>query len=674
MDKLESQIARIQLFSPKQAGNFVFVSAEKATGSEAELYMVAELPLFNPAAADQCAKICQAVWGVLKRSYKKPLEESSFENMVAQVNEELGHMAETGQNYWINKFNCILAVKHQETFSITTCGKTTAFLLREGSFADISTANGQNHPLKTFDSFANGKIKLNDILILSNTQLLNFISVDRLKEVLKKDNFLAAAQTVIELLKETAGPAVAFGTIFNLQLPYGQGVSEEVDLENYIVENPYHKTVLSKVTEFIKSMTATDKSLRQNKADLPKISASERFAMLKKASKQMLSGTREGLTGITGKIINAGQAVSPRQIKKFSPGKKYLLGSIAIFLIAAVLSVSAAVYNKNIKQKQQNAAAQFELVTQNLSLAESALLYKDEKLAKEYLALVEQNLPTAENISKDQKEQLTQASQRLENLKNQFEKKNKVEAVSLGNLASTNELLDLNEFLAVTSGQSIITYEKSSGKIEDGRLKTEQPILNAYAFKSGQAAVYNGEALSIWNYQTGQTGSPLISSVPPKDTIAGLAFYPTNNRIYLIDRQKSQIISFQINQNTLQKPVVSISEPGLSAAEDLAIDSSIYVLKPTGIVKFSAGKLAAFEMPFLFDSYTGGGKIYTQVGWKNLYLLDIAKKRLLIMDKQGNMINMLVSDKFTDLKDFVIDEENKTIYLLNGTELLKVNF
>lgn len=674
MEKLESQIAKIQLLSPKQAGNYVFVSAEKAIGSDAELYMVAELPLFNPAAADQCEKICQAVWGVLRRSYKKSLEDSSFENMVAQVNEELGRMAETGQNYWVNKFNCILAVKNQETFSITTCGKTAAFLLREGSFADISTASAQSHPLKTFDSFANGKIRLNDILILSNTQLLNFISMDRLKEILKKDNFLSAAQTVIELLKEIAGPAVAFGTIFNLQLPYGQAISEEVDLENYIVENPYHVSFFKKAESFLKNMLGADKSLRENKTTLPKISVTERFAKLKNTGKQMLMGTRGGLSDLSSRIKNASQAVSPRQIKQFSPVRKYVFASVIVFVVAAGLSITAAVYNKNVKQKQQQAGAKFESVTKNLELIESSLLYKDEKQAKEYLLLAEQNLPKAEDVSKDQKEKYNQITSRLSDLKDQFEKKTTAEVTSLGNMAAGLALLDLNDFIAVAAGQSIVSYEKSSGKIEDGRLKSSQKIVNAYSFKPGQAAVYNGETLSIWNYETGSTGAPLISSVPAEDSIAGLSFYPTNNRMYLIDKQKSQVISFQINQTTLQKPVVSISEPGLSSAEDLTIDSSIYVLKPTGIVKFSAGKLAAFEMPFTFEPYSGGGKIYTETGWKNLYLLDGAKKRVLIMDKQGNMVKMLVSDKFTDLKDFTVDETNKTIYLLNGTELLKTNF
>src|SRR5262249_6124875 len=147
---------------------------------------------------------------------------------------------------------------------------------------NISTSPEQAHPLKTFDTFASGKIKLNDVLILSNTQLLNFLSMDRLREILSRQNFLAAAQTIIELLKEMSGPEVAFGTILNLQVPAGQAGAEGVDLENYIVENkqPLIKTAVS----FAKNLLGLESARRQPKSDLPKISVTERFAKIKNSA------------------------------------------------------------------------------------------------------------------------------------------------------------------------------------------------------------------------------------------------------------------------------------------------------------------------------------------------------------------------------------------------------
>jgi hypothetical protein len=674
MSKLESQIAKIHLSNQRSAQNYVYVMAEKASGSDAELYMVAELPVFNPAAYAQCEQICLAVAGSLRRAFKRPLEESTFENAIAQINEELAKLVETGQDYWVNKFNCVLAVKNQNALSVATCGKTAAFLLREGQFSNIGVNKEETHPLKTFDSFATGKIRLGDVLIFSNTQLLNFLSLDRLKEILKKESFLAAAQTVIELLKETADPGAAFGTILNMQVPLGQTATEEMDLESYVVENPAQVAFFQKIINFIKNLTGAENQARENKAALPKISSSERFAQIKGAGGKFLRGAQSAYGDFSKKLKNAGQVLSPSQVKQFSPAKKYLFFAIVICVISAGLMVSAAVYNKNVKQKKAVAAAKIKAVKDSLSLAESSLLYKDEEQARIYFSKAETQMPKESELFKEHKEDYAVLIKKLEDFKNQADKKTVVTPENLGSLAEGSVLITLPEYLAVQAGKNLISYEKQTGKIEDGKLKTEQSITASVGVKSGTAVIYSGESLMVWDYNLGSTGSPLISSVPAKENFVGFAYYPTNSRAYLIDKQKNQLISFLVGKNNLQKPVVALTSQNLSEAQSLAIDGNVYVLTPTGINKFSAGKQNDFTMPSMFEAFSGQGKLITQIGWENLYLLDISKKRVLIINKQGNLVKTLVSENFDNLKDFAVDESQMTIWLLNGSNLLKINY
>ena len=238
MDEIESQIAKIQLGNNKTSSSFVYVMAEKASGSAAELYVVAELPLFNPAAEESCERICLAIASGLKRSYRKATEDSTFENAISQINEELGKLASVGQTQWINKLNCILAVKEGVNFNIATCGKVSAYLLRAGEYTDISCSPDQSHPLKTFENYASGKVRLGDLLILSTTQMFNYLSMDRLLSIVSNSPFLTASQTVLELLKETAEPQVSFAVLLNMQAPVGEISNDELDLENYIVETP----------------------------------------------------------------------------------------------------------------------------------------------------------------------------------------------------------------------------------------------------------------------------------------------------------------------------------------------------------------------------------------------------------------------------------------------------
>jgi DNA-binding beta-propeller fold protein YncE len=68
------------------------------------------------------------------------------------------------------------------------------------------------------------------------------------------------------------------------------------------------------------------------------------------------------------------------------------------------------------------------------------------------------------------------------------------------------------------------------------------------------------------------------------------------------------------------------------------------------------------------------GKLYTEGTWNGLYVLDTEHNRILILNKKGELISTLESDQFKNMRDFVVDEKGKTIYVLSDSTLLKVNF
>src|SRR5258706_561985 len=101
MEEIESQIVKIELSGDKASNSFIYVLAEKAPEGSAELFVVAELPLLNPAAEESCERICLAISSSLKRTYKRG-GTGNFENAIAQVNDELGKLAGMGQTQWID--------------------------------------------------------------------------------------------------------------------------------------------------------------------------------------------------------------------------------------------------------------------------------------------------------------------------------------------------------------------------------------------------------------------------------------------------------------------------------------------------------------------------------------------------------------------------------------------
>jgi hypothetical protein len=277
-------------------------------------------------------------------------------------------------------------------------------------------------------------------------------------------------------------------------------------------------------------------------------------------------------------------------------------------------------------------------------------------------------------LSGDNKALYEQVAGQLSELQQKMEKNADVKITSLGGLGNADNLIGLPDYVAVQVGDRIISYNKNTGKIEDGTLKSPDKLIRTAIIGKNLVAVYDGSNLLTWDYTTGKIGLNFNQNVPSAQDFAGMAFYPTNNRIYAVNKKTGQIVNFLVTNGNLSKPLVTVKDAVLSDAKDLAIDGSIYVLTGTGLDKYQAGKLADFKLPFLVTPFSGNGRIYTDKDFKNIYLLDSGNNRILIIDKKGNLVATLKAKEFTKLKDFQVDEKNKTIYILNDSSLLKVNY
>ena len=680
MEETESQIAKILLGNTKASSTYVYTMAEKADFGQSELYVVVELPLFNPAAVEACERICLAISSTLKRAYRKPTGGDNFETAISQINEELGKLASLGQTQWIDKLNCVLGVKDGRNFSIASCGKVSAFLLRNKEYTDISCSPEQSHPLKTFETFAAGKIRLGDLVILSTTQLFNHLSMDRLQTIVSNAPFLTATQTIIALLKDNADPQTSFGVLLNLQVEPGQATEEEVDLENYIVETPGGVSFFGKTLAYIKSIFALDKSVnRTPKINLPKISFKQRLQNLPNGTKNFFQNSKDWLKTAGQSAQKAGSsfkkassAVKMENIKAFSPVKKFLLASIIILLIAVIANISIALRVKKTRAIAAQISAALKDTQSLLSSSQSSLLYKDDAKAANFLKQAVAKMPAEDKVDSSNKGLYQTVAAQLAETQQQMEKITQTETENLGSLGQANALIKLPGYFAVQVNGQIISYNRQNGKIEDSFLKLEPTAVSSIFTDKTTAAIYEGGSILLWDYSSGKTGNIFSQNVPDKSSFGGLAYYPTNKRVYLVDKKSASIISFLSGGQSFSKPVVAVRDQSLSEAVDISIDGAIYVLSKTGVTKFQNGKLANFAFPPLTTPLSGSGKIYSEKDFKYIYILDSGSKRILIYDKKASLIQTLRSSAFTKPVDFYVNEKNKELFLLNDASLLKI--
>ncbi len=675
MDELESQIAKIQLGGSKDASAYVFVMAEKAAGSEAELYVVAELPVLNPAAYESCERICLAIASTLKRAYKRSVNPNSFENAIAQVNDELGKLASLGQTQWIDKLNCVVGVKEGHNFNIASCGKVSAYLLRNEEFTDISCSQPRSHPLKTFENFASGKIRLGDLLLLSTTQLFNHISMDRLLTILGSGDFLTSAQTIIQILKDNADPQTAFGVILNLQVPPGQVQDEEIDLENYVVEDRQpSSSFLTKILDYAKNaLTFLPKTKRKPTVSLPKVSLGDKIKSFGGNAKNFAQAGKNAWQAAKISAQAAKSAVSPQNIKQLPMAKKVLFISIIVLLLTVVINIVVAAKVKSGRALREQTYSKVKSVQDALANTQASILYKDDIKAAQFFQSAKEIFQTIAAVDDSNKEFYEKVKSQFTEAQAQLEKVVEVSVENLGSLGSAERLIKLPETLAAEVNGAIINYNKKDSKIQDSVLKSEAAIQSCAYLSGTLAGIYDGGKLYAWDFSAGQVSSGFINNVPAQEDFGGMAAYATNSRIYVADKKNGQIVNFALAKSGLSKPIVAVKEPSINQAIDISIDGSIYVLTPNGIIKFQNGKLADFSLPFMPAPFGGKGKIYTQKDFENIYLLDSVNKRILALNKAGSLVYTLQPKEFTDLKDLEVDEKNKVMYVLNDGSLLKIS-
>lgn len=668
MAELETQVVKIQLGDSKQATSYVYTLAETVDSSQAELYMICELPLFNPAAADECQRIAEAIAASLRRTYRRPASANTFENSLTVINEELGKLQNLGKTHWLGKLNAVIAVKAGTKLSVTSVGKITALLFRDGNFAPIAEPGTPHHPLKTFENFSEGKLRLGDLLVLSTSQLFNHISVDRFKNILKRNDLPDAAQEAIATLQDVMGPEVACGTILAQQVAAGSlDTEEEVDLGAYMAAP---KVTSSKQSadwlDRLKDMSATAATIGKNAGSSFKKKLKDRPSIRDVVRKQ------EGaLSVVQSQFKKVTKNLQPETIKGYSKQKKIFMIAAAILLVAVIANVGIAKYFNSKPKIEAVAADKIASMEKAVNDANAAILYGDEAQATRLLGELKAQLASLGEIPENQKAKIDEIRKQADDLDKKLNNVAEAKVESLGTLSNGDHLIVLPNYLATETNRTVVSYNRTSGSVQDNTLRTSEPITLS-AFSTGnKSVIFNGSELLIWDFNSGVIGGAFSTNVPDADDARGLTFY--NNRAYILDRDAKRVMRYSVSATAFSQPTESLT--GISEianASDMTIDGNIYIVAGGTILKYNTGVKEEFNLGV--TGLSDDTKIYTENGFTNLYILDPGNKRIVVVNKDGAVLQTLTNSQFNDLKDFYVDEKGKTIYVLNNNQLLKVSF
>ena len=680
-------------FNPKLKPDLIFDSFcyepeniyERRVGS---LYMAGLLKNALP----QNFKLLNNLAKVIKENYYRPALHSSEKQLkesLKTANEFLEKVAKGGDVSWLGNlsFAAISLAPHQKNgggeLNFTKVGDLKIFLLRRGGVIDIDRKlrfqDITPWPLKIFGNIVSGKLAENDIIlvltkdvleIFQNQNLLTEIAKlttfdeRKLKEILKtKGDELSKVSGVcllIFLSKETGYPTKGW-----------VGKKEIISPQSYPKEFSF-KEVFSPILNYLKKLI--------KKPGLGKL------VPLKQFGKQLRKRFRVPKVKLPKLVI-------PKLSKNL----------ISISALIFFLVLGSLIFQRERAEELREYQSTLNQIQEKVNLAESFLILKEVKpeTLKDANSLLKKCWEEIDSLTKIASALPKNLSQQISSLENEISKNlyeiNKLVEIPEPKLLFEfeprefipNKLVFTDNNLYFFSPYSQNLFKVGLGE-KEGEIIQQERKFNLAANLDNAIAFYS-KPNQVFIFKDGN-----FSQVSLEDPYADFKgeddFSSFKSNLYFLDKKTGEIIKYPYLKNFewgFPQLWLDPKTKKATEAESMAIDGSLWILnKDNSIDKYYAGRLQETLKLDIFPYPKNFSKIFASPALPYLYLLEPAQSRIIILNKTGQVIKQFQSKKFDNLLDFAVVEEDKsssspfaaarvsedgkTIYLLNGLKLYKI--
>ncbi|KKQ66877.1 MAG: hypothetical protein US88_C0017G0007 [Parcubacteria group bacterium GW2011_GWA2_38_27] len=611
---------------------------EKKLGS---LYTVGELKNGLPGSH----KFLDQINAVIKKNYYKisfKSPEKALKECLKKTNSYLGEELKKDNVQWLGNLNfCALCVKDMG-LNFTKTGELKVILIRGGQINDIGKGLDSQeidpYPLRIFFNVVSGRLADNDIIlaltketfcffesqnILTKIALCQEITSKKIKEIFPAELF-------------SKGEGAKISGLCFLIIAKKKPSAGKIHLSNVIFEKTevlFSLPKIKKISVFIQKIIKTISlwkgeilSFSYNIYKLPdKISKKAKTKLKKfnpvKEFKNLFS--KKKLAGLSLKSFI-------QFIEKFrrKPDTKrgLIFVSLFFFLILAGSFVFKA--TNQIKEKSDKQA--------EINLKQIA----------------EQELLKANKLEK------IKAPEALFELKEEI----------LGFKPEKFLLFDDNFYFYNPLSPNLYEYNLQNSS---GVLSEAPKNITSASYLSGSLLFFS-EPDTILSFEKNSWQENKIEAI---DSGAELPlFFSYASNLYFFN-DKCEIIKYHYLGNLkwgLPQKWVKNKTDSCQNHGTMAIDNSIWILNENNISRYYGGYL---QETVNFSIYPKGEniiKIETKSALPYFYFLDPPNNRLIILEKTGAIFKQFQSEKFNDLNDFIISDDGKTIWLLNGFTIYRI--
>jgi hypothetical protein len=148
--------------------------------------------------------------------------------------------------------------------------------------------------------------------------------------------------------------------------------------------------------------------------------------------------------------------------------------------------------------------------------------------------------------------------------------------------------------------------------------------------------------------------------------------------VYVFNPEKRNVYRYTKSEktDTYSDPIGWLQDPlGVSfeSIKSLMIDGDVWFTTDVGeVLKFSAGRRAAFSVSGLSEPFSSAIFLFTQEATTHLYVLEPEKKRLVILSKSGQFIREVRSNSLLSATSVFVSDELQKAFVVSGSIVYEI--
>lgn len=652
--------------------------------------------------------------------------EHIFELALAKTNKNLNDfLSETKIKFHLDSINAIIGVIHESNLHFASTGKTRAFLiykenqaaksknirvnpagLEKPSYKIVNIIehtdgnDSQINPTKIFSNVISGSIPVGGYFVFANEAVSEYLTNKQLIEVTTTLPPTGAVEQIKNILSQINSYVSFLGIVIK-----NTNGSYELEPKREIVSSSTHASIsnLNNVEESterflspgghvsIRKFLEKFKGKQQSSASIG--SLKDKIFFKRKPSfilTHIFSSLQTILSYIFGLTIFILKTISdkeklfgllrniksqPKQIingiklwlKNLSKMNKILFGVTIGCLAVLIFNINfLSIKNKKIAE-ESNVKSIVQEIEQKQNQIEANLLYSNEPEIKRLLPEIKDLLSKLPQTNTNYAKLNSKYNEYLEKIRHAAKLGNLQEIANIApdNAGLKNMAMDGNK-VYVADNNSIFTLNLADNKVsskETDAGNLEKPTLD----KNGNIYYFDDKKVISYNTKTQQTENIAINT-QLADLKGSVSF---NGKLYIIDG--NEIYSLAKKGSSFERTKWLKDTVDLSNAAGMDIDGNIYVLSSDGrILKFLKGNQENFILDPVEPEIKNSTKIIAKTDSGFIYVLESSEKRIAVFDKNGKFLIQYTTDK--EIKDFAVDEKNKTFYILSGSSIYKSGY